>query len=354
MNATARPVLLFLALTCAAQTVTVTPANIIQTFPSNGTAVSSAAVSAKVSISGAGSVTLSPTTQTGGNWLAVTPAAGALPLAAIVAMDPSGLPDGTYLGSVQAGSTTIPITILVGDPGPQLPANGVVNAASYQGGAISPGEIVTLFGTEIGPKIPYGPQVWDGVMMPKVAGARVWFGTTAATLIYAYPNQLAVVVPYNVAGQATVQVQVENLVARTPPFSIPVQAATPALFTANSSGIGQVAALNKDGSVNSSSNPASGGTVVVLYATGAGALNPAVPDGTIVSSAPLPAPVLPVLVTIGGQNANILYAGSAPQFVAGAIQINAQIPTGIAPGSAAVVLTVGTFSSPNGCTIAVR
>lgn len=353
MNATAISVLI-LTLSCAAQTVTVTPSNVVQTFPSNGTSVSSAGVSAKVSISGSGSVTLAPATQTGGNWLAVTPVSGTLPLTATIAMDPSGLPDGTYLGSVQAGSVTIPITILVGDPGPRLPANGVVNAASYQGGAISPGEIVTLFGTEIGPKIPYGSQVWDGVMMPNVAGARVWFGATAAPLIYVYPNQLAAVVPYNVAGQAMVQVQVENLVARTPPFSLPVQAATPALFTANSSGTGQVAALNQDGSINSPSNPAPGGTVVVLYATGAGALNPAAPDGTIVSSTPLPAPVLPVQVTIGGQSANVLYAGSAPQFVAGAIQINAQIPTGIAAGTTAVVLTVGTFSSPNGCTIAVR
>jgi uncharacterized protein (TIGR03437 family) len=269
-------------------------------------------------------------------------------------MDPSGLPDGTYLGSVQVGAEKIPITILVGNPGPQLPATGVVNAASYQGGAISPGEIVTLFGTAIGPKIPYSAQVWDGVIAARLAGVRVWFGSTAAPIVYAYPNQLAVVVPYNVASQTSVQVQVENLVARTPPFLIPVQAATPALFTANSSGTGQLAALNQDGSANSASNPATGGSIVVLYATGAGTLNPAVPDGTIVTSTSLPAPMLPVGVTINGQKADIVYAGAAPQLVAGMIQINARVPTGITAGDAAVVVTVGTASSPSGCTIAVR
>ena len=142
--------------------------------------------------------------------------------------------------------------------------------------------------------------------------------------------------------------------ARTPPFSVPVQAATPALFTADASGKGPVAALNQDGSVNSPSNPAAQGSIVVLYATGEGALNAAVPDGTIISATPLAAPVLPVQVTIGGTNANIMYAGAVPQLVAGAIQINIRVPTGLPSGNAAIDLIVGTAISPNGCTIWVQ
>ena len=269
-------------------------------------------------------------------------------------MDPSGLPDGTYLGSIAAGSANIPVVILVGDPGPQLPTNGIVNAASYLGGAISPGEIITLFGTSIGPKIPYLAQVWEGVMTTKLAGARVWIDNTPAPVIYAYPNQLAVVVPYEVAGKTSVLVQVENMVARTPPFSVPVQSATPGFFTANGSGKGQLAALNQDNSFNSPSNPASGGAAVVLYATGMGVLSPAASDGMIVVSTPLPAPVLPVRVTIGGRSAQVLYAGSAPGLVAGAIQINVAVPSGIGVADAEVIATVGTFSTPNGCTISVH
>jgi uncharacterized protein (TIGR03437 family) len=190
--------------------------------------------------------------------------------------------------------------------------------------------------------------------MTKLAGARVWIGNTPAPVIYAYPNQLAVVVPYEVTGQTSVQVQVENLVARTPPFSVPVQSATPAFFTADSSGQGQLAALNQDNSVNSASNPASQGSIVVLYATGMGVLSPSLPDGTIVSSTQLSVAGLPLQVTIGGQSAQVLYAGAAPGLVSGTIQINARVPVGVVSGSATVVATVGTVSSPDGCTISVR
>ncbi len=348
MNLVRHLIWVFIGTCCAAQTVTTNPASVIQVFPSN-----SRPATATVSITGIGSVTINAATASGGNWLSVTPATGTLPLTATITMDPTGLPDGTYLGSVAANAGTIPVTILVGSPGPQLPPNGIVNAASYQGGAISPGEIVALFGTNIGPQIPYSAQVWDGVMMTRLAGTRVWIGNTPAPVIYAYPNQLAVVVPYEIAGQASVQVQVENLVARTPAFSVPVQSATPGFFTANSSGIGQLAALNQDGSVNSASNPADQGSVVSLYATGMGALNPTVPDGTIISSSTLPALASPVRVTIGGATAQVLYAGPAPGLVAGAIQINVMVPSGIT-GNVAAVATVGTLSSPGGCTISVR
>jgi uncharacterized protein (TIGR03437 family) len=341
--------LLIISASLAAQSVSINPASLQQTFQPNGSPVI-----ASVSISGNGAVQLVPATQSGGNWLAVSPLSGTLPLNATVTMDPSGLPDGTFLGTVTIGPNTLPVTILVGNPGPQLPPNGIVNAANYQGGAISPGEIVALFGTAIGPQIPYGAQVWDGVMATKLAGARVWFNGTPAPLIYAYPNQLAAVVPYEVAGNTSVQVQVENLVARTPPFSVPVVSATPAMFTANGSGEGQLAALNEDSSVNSPSNPAAKGSIVVLYATGVGILNPPVSDGTLVSATPFPAPVLPIQLTIAGQTAQIQYVGAAPSLVAGTIQINATIPAGTPTGNAAVVLFAGTTASSGNCTVAVQ
>jgi len=303
-------------------------------------------------------MTVNAVTQSGGNWLTVTPSTASATATLTVTMDPSGLPDGTYQGdltiSLSASSKTVPVIIAVGDPGPQLPTNGIVNAASYQGGAISPGEIIAVFGTSVGPKIPYSAQIWDGVMTNKLAGARVWIDNTPAPVIYAYPNQLAVVVLYEIAGKAAVQVQVENLVARTPPFSVPVQNATPGFFTADGSGKGQLVALNQDNSLNSASSPAPQGSVVVLYATGMGVLSPAAADGTIVSSTSWPAPALPIQVTIGAQSAQIPYAGAAPGLVVRAIQINVRVPMGIATGNAAVVATVGTVSSPNGCTISVH
>jgi uncharacterized protein (TIGR03437 family) len=192
------------------------------------------------------------------------------------------------------------------------------------------------------------------MVMTKLAGARVWIDNKPSPVLYAYPNQLAVVVPFGIEGKSSVQVQVENLVALTPAFSIPVQAATPALFTADSSGRGQLAALNQDNSYNSSSSPAAQGSIVVLYGTGFGPMNQPVADGALLSSAPLPAPALQIQVAIGGQNAEILYAGAAPGFVAGAIQLNVRVPAGTASGNAAVVVTINKVSSPDGCTIAIH
>jgi len=346
--------LLLLAANLAAQGATANPASIVHAFPSNGTAATATAATATVSVSGSGPAQLAAATQSGGNWLSVTPSTGTLPLTPTVTMDPSGLPDGTYLGAITIGSASVPVTITVGNPGPRLPANGIVNAASYQGNAISPGEIVALFGTSIGPQVPYGTQVWDGVVTTRLAATRVWFGTTLAPLIYAYANQVAAVVPYSVAGTTTVQVQVENLVARTPPISVAVQVATPGLFTADASGKGQLAALNQDTSPNSPSNPAALGSIIVLFATGAGVMNPAVADGTLVTSTQLPAPVLPTQVSIGGQNAQVLYAGAAPTLIAGVIQINARIPASIATGNVPVVWTIGNTTSPSGCTVSVH
>jgi uncharacterized protein (TIGR03437 family) len=65
--------------------------------------------------------------------------------------------------------------------------------------------------------------------------------------------------------------------------------------------------------------------------------------------------VLPVTLTIGGQQAQVLYAGGSPGSLAGLMQINARIPAGITAGDAVpVVLQVGDVQAPQSVTIAVR
>jgi uncharacterized protein (TIGR03437 family) len=68
----------------------------------------------------------------------------------------------------------------------------------------------------------------------------------------------------------------------------------------------------------------------------------------------LPAPVLPVSVTIGGQPATVLFAAAVPGAVAGIMQVEIQVPTNIAPGpTVPVLLQVGNFTSPVGVTLAI-
>ena len=132
-----------------------------------------------------------------------------------------------------------------------------------------------------------------------------------------------------------------------------VTATAPGLFTANSSGKGPGAILNQDGSFNSGSNAAEVGSVVVLYGTGEGAVDPVVVDGAINASS-LPTPREPMTVRIGGKEAEVLYGGAAPGLVAGVFQINVRIPEGVEPGNAPVVVMVGRATSSPEVTVAVR
>jgi uncharacterized protein (TIGR03437 family) len=118
----------------------------------------------------------------------------------------------------------------------------------------------------------------------------------------------------------------------------------PALFTSDASGKGQAAAINQDNTVNGPSNPAPIGSVVALYATGGGAL----------TSDPLPRLSLPVTATIGGLDAQVLYAGIAPGEPDGVIQINVQIPAGLSSGRSEVLVSIAGASTQKAVTLEVK
>lgn len=73
---------------------------------------------------------------------------------------------------------------------------------------------------------------------------------------------------------------------------------------------------------------------------------------------PVPVPrrgrALPVSVTIGGITADVLYAGTAPQNVAGFFQMNVKVPENAPSGALEVIVTVGGVRSQTGLTVAVR
>ena len=112
--------------------------------------------------------------------------------------------------------------------------------------------------------------------------------------------------------------------------------------------------MNQDGTINGPDNPATRGDVVSIYATGEGQTTPPGTDGFIVGAANLCRPIQAVTVSIGGQPAEVLYAGSAGDAVAGLLQVNARIPFGIAPGTAAAVTISNGGSSQANVTMAVQ
>jgi uncharacterized protein (TIGR03437 family) len=238
---------------------------------------------------------------------------------------------------------------------PALSAVGIVNAAGYQGGGVAAGEIVTIFGSAIGPPALTTLRLTPaGLVDNSLADTRVLFDGIPAPLVYVWQNQNSVVVPYTVAGKSATQVQVEFKGLKSDLVSVRVVPTVPGIFTLDSSGKGQAAALNENMTVNSANNPAPRGSIVVLYATGEGQTNPPGVDGKVVGDT-LPRPLLPVTAQIGGVSAEILYAGGAPGLVSGVMQVNARVPNSIGSGNAVpVVLSVGNASSQQGVTIAVR
>ncbi|HVP46692.1 MAG TPA: hypothetical protein VMT32_08920 [Bryobacteraceae bacterium] len=238
---------------------------------------------------------------------------------------------------------------------PQFSADGVKNAASYQSGAVSPGEIVSFFGTAFGPAAAAGGQISSpGFLDNALAGTKIYFDGISAPLVYASSTQVNAIVPFEVAGRSSTQVQVEYLGALSDPVSVPVAPAIPGLFTSDFSGTGQGAIVNQDGTINSAANPAERGSIVSLYATGAGQTKPTGVDGEIGGSI-LPKTALPVSVTIGNVGVPAGYAGGGQTLVAGGVQINVAVPESVTPGDAVpVVITVGTAGSQAGVTIAVK
>lgn len=261
--------------------------------------------------------------------------------------------DGTLLASRIETKSTSGVCIL---------QNGVVNAGSFSTFAVSPGQIVSIFGINIGPATQLPLEIGsDRRIVSRLGQTRVLFDGAPAPLLMVSSGQINAVVPCSVAGRTTTTVEVDTLGARSNTIVMPVVPAAPSLFTIPNSGAGQAVALNYDPatggySVNGAANPAAKGSVVVLYGTGFGHTTGACADGEVVSPlSPLPRPLLPVSLTIGGVAAPLQYVGGAPGLAAGVFQMNTIVPANITAGpSVPVVVTVGGRTSQTGVTIAVR
>ena len=231
---------------------------------------------------------------------------------------------------------------------------GVANSASFLGGAIAPGELVVVYGANLGPAVITGSQLDNTGSLTKVLShTKVFFNGIPAPLLYTSANQVGAVVPFGVSGTTT-QVQVQNGSMFSVPVTVPVLPAAPALYSLDGTG-GEIGAIiNQDGKDNSFSDAAPRGSIVTMWATGVGRMSPGGNDGQIVTSAPYPLAQLPVTVFIDNQPAEVVYAGAAPGMVRGFVQINVRVPAGASKGQDKIVLKAGGYSSPNTVTIVVQ
>ena len=172
-------------------------------------------------------------------------------------------------------------------------------------------------------------------------------------LLLVQDQQINAIAPYALQGRTTAHVQVQVDSSYSIPIEVKVVDAAPGIFTAGSSGRGQAAALNADSTPNSVVNPALRGSVIVIYLTGEGQTDPPGQDGRIINT-DLRKPLLPVTALIGGQDAEVLYAGSGPTLVSGLCQVNIHIPNTLDAGTQPVEVRVGGIASQRGVTVELR
>jgi uncharacterized protein (TIGR03437 family) len=207
------------------------------------------------------------------------------------------------------------------------------NGANFQPLAISPGEMVTLFGTGLGPQ--QGVQPSASLQSPyptQASGVEVTFDGKPAPLLWVQDAQINAVAPWSLTPGQNTQVCVSYKNANTNCLTWAVAQTAPGVFTVDGT---YALVINQDGSMNSAKHPAPVGTIVTVWATGLGPIAPAQADGTLVPL-PLPGNVMAAAVyasdTVGEncllacdwQPFAVEYAGPAPYLVAGVSQINFQ------------------------------
>jgi len=250
-------------------------------------------------------------------------------------------------GSTSTGSTN---DLWMLGPGflastPNISPGGIVNAFSGEGGGIAPGEIVSIYGSGLGPLVSVAHQFdsQTGQLPTSGPGVNVTLNGIPAPLFYVHSEQLNIQVPYELAGTPNASLRV-TVNGQSTEMTLPIRATHPGVFPR---------AWNEDGSVNTAENPASPGSVVVLYATGQGLTNPSSRTGSYPNDI-FPEPLAATVLCIGGIDAEILFRGQAPG-TTGVMQVNARVPDAIASRTKVpIVVTVGEAASQPGVYIAVR
>jgi uncharacterized protein (TIGR03437 family) len=313
-----------------------------------------------VSVTSTGQAVTFTATAASTGWLSVIQSAATTPATLSVSVNTANLGAGSYDGTVSlsGGSGILQLNINVAftviSPLPVIGA--VVNAASYQTGGIAPGEIVTIFGTSLGPATAVSAIVDKGYIPATLANVTVTFNGYPGPILYTGAGQINAIVPYELAGASNVSIEATFGDARSNTVTLPVVSSAPGIFSADASGKGPGAILDVNYNLVSAGNPVSAGSAILIFATGPGQTSPGGVDGLIEPlSLPLPAPLLAAGVTIGGLGADILYVGAAPGEVAGALQVNVVVPNGLASGPATLFLSFGGVdNSQAGITVAIK
>ena len=209
---------------------------------------------------------------------------------------------------------------------------GITNAASFAAGPIAPGEIVSIFGSNLADATPARcPSTLP--LATSCAGVSVLVNGKAAPLFVVLASEVNFQVPVDITGTtATLQVtrQTGAQTLQSAVVNVAVAPTAPGLFT------------DGNGALVPSSTAQPGDTASA-FGTGFGVTNPVVASGNAATGQV--AVVAPVTVTVGGQAATVVYAGLDPGLV-GTNEVTFKVPLGLPPpGNLPVVANVGGINS---------
>lgn len=266
-------------------------------------------------------------------------------------------PDGTLYVAGATSSFDFPVTASAIKSGNNTPQTGFVStvvltkiryprigricdAASFDWGALVPGQLIVIDGADLGPERAAAGQFVNGVLQNSVAGTRVLFDGIPAPLFSVSPDRIYAVVPFSATGvefgwpnwrRTFIEVVRDGVASAR--WGEYMDSRLPAFFTADGSGQGQASAVNADGTMNSPANPAARGSTITLYLSGAGAMDSPVADGQMMTTALTLSPIYDYIcighagTTENNCTGKIQFIGAVPGHVAGLTQLQYQIPS---------------------------
>lgn len=228
---------------------------------------------------------------------------------------------------------------------PNFSAASVTNGASFKSG-LTAGALITIFGANLSNNV-HGIAAFNQVPLPTtLAGTQVLVNGTPIPLFdvinIAGTEQISAQAPFEIAGQQSVNITINNGRTTSAPVAVSVAPAQPGIFLPD--GVNGAFLHGADNSLVNAAKPAAAGEVIVVYLTGLGAVTPASTTGAVASSTVLSNTNIKPTVTVGGAQANVAFSGLAPALV-GLYQINFTVPGSTPSGSVDVVVQANGVSS---------
>jgi uncharacterized protein (TIGR03437 family) len=251
---------------------------------------------------------------------------------------------------------------------PVIAPNGIVNGATFAPGPVAPGSIASIFGSGLAGSLSSASTI---PLSTALADVTVTINGKPAPLYFVSPDQpgttgtaqINIQIPFDVLPTGTTSGSASVTVSRTSngtsqPATVQIAPVAPGILQTN--GIA-IAINNADGTIAAApgaiqgltTHAATAGDVLILYATGLGAVTPTIANGANSVDQLRHTNVTPT-VTIGGIQAQVLFSGLTPQFT-GVNQVNIVVPAGVTPGNnVPIQIQANSITTSNQVTIAIK